>query len=155
MTVKRKPGPPDALARSWQGALRRDIPAGRWSWVCSSLLAYLSLGNLVGLARSNERRLRARPQPLAVLSHSKDTMSWVRCLRCGAQAGEGGAQGRGQEQLCHSRPCGAAELGAADPQGWRRVLSAQDGLLRPVSKAYYLLSSFALPSEVPDSTSQG
>lgn len=72
-----------------------------------SLLARLSLGNLVGLARSRERCLRVRPPLLAAPSYSEDAMSWVRCPRCGAQAGEGGARGRGQEQLCHSCPRGA------------------------------------------------
>lgn len=60
-----------------------------------SLLACLSLGNLVGLARSRERCLRVRPPLLAAPSYSEGAMSWVRCPRCGAQAGEGGARGRG------------------------------------------------------------
>lgn len=51
------------------------------------VLAHLSLGNLVGLARRKERHLRVRSQLPAVLSYSKDVMSWVRCLGCGAQAG--------------------------------------------------------------------
>lgn len=64
-----------------------------------------------------------------------------------AQAGEGGAQGRG----CHSGPCGAAELGTVGSQQGTRLMPAQGDFLSLLGWVCYLLSSFLLP----DSINQG
>lgn len=103
----------------------------------------------MGLGRRKERHLRVWSQLPAALSYSKDMISWVRCLRCGAQAGhklvrEGPRERLGE--LCHSGPCGAAELGAAGSQQGTRLMPAQGDFLSPFSWVYSLLPSLALPT---------
>lgn len=105
----RSNGERGALARSWHWAPRTGILPGRWSQVCSSLLAYLSLGNLVGLARRKERHLRVWSKLLTALAYYKDTMSWVRCLTCGAQAGH---------RLVREGPRGGARSVSATDVSW-------------------------------------